>query len=81
MKFKSKIKEQRGSITLFVLVSIMFFVIVLVGLYVNSNYKIQKQQKEIEKIQKSYNKEDMNELYEETYNKYINTENSINNIL
>ena len=81
MKFKSKIKEQKGSITLFVLVSIMFFVIVLVGLYVNSNYKIQKQQKEIEKIQKTYNKVDINELYEETYNKYMNTENTINNNL
>ena len=77
MKFKSKIKEQKGSITLFVLVSIMFFVIVLVGLYVNSSYKIQKQQKEIEKIQKNYNKENINELYEETYNKYMYTENQI----
>lgn len=81
MRFKSKIKEQRGSITLFVLVSIMFFIIVLVGLYVNSNYKIQKQQKEIEKIQKNYNTENIDELYEKTYNKYINTENVINNIL
>ena len=81
MKFKSKIKEQKGSITLFVLVSIMFFVIVLVGLYVNSIYKIQKQQKEIEKIEKNYNKVDINELYEETYNEYINAENLIDNNL
>lgn len=79
MKFKSKIKEQKGSITLFVLISIMFFVVVLVGLYVNSSYKIQKQQKEIEKIQKNYNKVNINELYEETYNKYMNTENLIEN--
>lgn len=79
MRFKSKIKEQKGSITLFVLISIMFFVVVLVGLYVNSSYKIQKQQKEIEKIQKNYNKVNINELYEETYNKYMNTENLIEN--
>ena len=70
MKFKSKIKEQKGSITLFVLLSIMFFVIVLVGLYTNSSYKIQKQQKEVEKIEKSYNTEDINQLYEKTYNKF-----------
>ena len=55
MKFKPNVKEQKGSITLFVLTSIMFFVVVLIGLYVSSNYKIQKQQKEIEKIQKNYN--------------------------
>ena len=81
MKFKPNVKEQRGSITLFVLTSIMFFVVVLIGLYVSSNYKIQKQQKEIEKIQKNYNKIDANELYNETYNKYINTENLNNNSL
>ena len=70
MKFKSKIKEQKGSITLFVLVSIMFFVIVLVGLYINSSNKIQKQQREIEKVQKSYEKENVNDLYNKTYEKY-----------
>ena len=81
MKFKPNVKEQKGSITLFVLTSIMFFVVVLIGLYVSSNYKIQNQQKEIEKIQKNYNKIDANELYNETYNKYINTENLNNNSL
>ena len=70
MKFKSKIKEQKGSITLFVLVSIMFFVIVLVGLYVNSSYKIQKQEKEIEKIQKNYEKENIDDLYNKAYEEY-----------
>lgn len=70
MKFKSKIKEQKGSITLFVLVSIMFFVVVLVGLYINSSNKIQKQQREIEKVQKSYEKENVNDLYDKTYEKY-----------
>lgn len=70
MKIKIKLKEQNGSITLFVLLSIMFFVIVLVGLYVNSSYKFQKQQQEIEKIQKSYNTENINDLYNKTYEKY-----------
>lgn len=70
MKFKSKIKEQKGSITLFVLVSIMFFIVVLVGVYINSSYKIQEQEREIEKVQKSYEKENVNELYNRTYEKY-----------
>lgn len=70
MKFKSKLKEQNGSITLFVLLSIMFFVIVLMGLYINSSYKVQKQEQDIEKIQKSYNIENINELYNKVYEKY-----------
>lgn len=74
MKFKSSMEGQRGSITLFVLLSIMFFVIVLMGLYINSSYKMQKQQREIEKIQKSYNSENINELYEKTYNSFKNEE-------
>lgn len=70
MKFKSKLKEQNGSITLFVLLSIMFFVIVLMGLYINSSYKVQKQEQDIEKIQKNYNTENINELYNKAYEKY-----------
>ena len=58
-----KIKEQKGSITLFVLVSMLFFVVIVVGIFVNSSYKVQKQQREIESIQKSYGTEDPDELY------------------
>ena len=65
MKIKSKIKEQKGSITIFVLISMIFFTIVVMALYVNSSYKVQAQQKEIEKIQKTYQKEDINQIYEE----------------
>ena len=42
-----KINSEKGSITLYVLISMLFFVIVLVGLFVNSNYKMQQQQKSI----------------------------------
>lgn len=65
MKIKSKIKEQEGSITIFVVISMIFFTIVVMALYVNSTYKVQAQQKEIEKIQKTYQKEDINQIYEE----------------
>ena len=65
MKIKSKIKEQKGSITIFVVISMIFFTIVVMALYVNSSYKVQAQQKEIEKIQKTYEKEDINQIYEE----------------
>lgn len=63
MKIKSKIKEQKGSITLFVLTSMLFFVIVVVAVYVNTNYKAQAQQRELEKIQQTYQKEDINDIY------------------
>ena len=63
MKLKSKIKEQKGSITLFVLRSMLFFVIVVVAVYVNTNYKAQAQQRELEKIQQTYQKEDINDIY------------------
>ena len=65
MKLKSKIKEQKGSITLFVLMSMLFFVIVVVAVYVNTNYKAQAQQRELEKIQQTYEKDDINEIYQE----------------
>lgn len=63
MKKINRTKEEKGSITLFVLMSMIFFVIVLVGLYVNSSYKVQKQQKEIERIQRTYEIEDINGVY------------------
>lgn len=58
-----RIREEKGSITLFVLISIMFFVIVLVGLYVNSNYKVQKQNKELKEIEEKYQVENIDDLY------------------
>lgn len=64
-----KLKKENGSITLFVLVSMLFFIIVLMGIFVNTNNKIQKQEKEIQQIQKSYQKEDINFLYQNTIKK------------
>lgn len=60
---KNKIKNEQGSITLFVLLSILFFVIVLVGLYVNSINKVKKQSMELNKIQSSYESGSIDDLY------------------
>lgn len=65
----NKVKEQKGSITLFVLLSILFFMIVLVGLFMNSNNRMQKQEKEIDRIQESYNSVDPDKMYQETIEK------------
>ena len=69
MKFK--IKNEKGSIALYTLTSMMFFVIILVGLYVNSSYKMQKQQKELKKIQKSY--DISNEMADALYDNYVSS--------
>lgn len=63
---KNKIESQRGSITLFVLISMIFLIIVIVGIYISISNKLQKQEKEIEQIQQSYEKTDINTVYEKT---------------
>lgn len=65
MKKKTRIKDQTGSITLFVLVSMIFFTMIVTALYVNTNYKVQAQERETKKIQQTYQKEDINEIYKE----------------
>ncbi len=58
-----KIKNEKGSITLFVLMSMLFFMAVLIGLYISSSYKIQAQERETEQIQKNYETENIDNLY------------------
>ncbi len=63
---KGNIKEQ-GSITLFTLISIIFFLIIGIGIYINISNNEVAQVAEIEKIKSEYqiNKEQMDEKYEE----------------
>lgn len=65
MKIKSKLKSQKGSLTIYVLFSMITFTILAMAVYINSSYKVQAQQKEIYKIQNTYEKEDANELYQQ----------------
>lgn len=60
------IKKQNGSITLYTIISMLFFLIMVSGLYINSSYRVQKQNKEIQKIQEEYKKDDINDIYEKT---------------
>ena len=55
-KIRSKIKDQKGSITLLALTTMLMFTTIVVVVYVNINYKAQEQDKQIEKIQQSYQK-------------------------
>lgn len=66
-----KIKEEKGSITLYVIVSMIFFLIVVVAIYVSSTNKKIIQEKQIKDIQKSYQVEDINSIYDEA--QYLET--------
>ena len=68
MKLKSKIREQKGSITLYVLTSMLLFTVVILALYVNTSNKTQAQQRELEKIQQTYKQDDINEIYKQHKN-------------
>lgn len=63
-----KIKEEKGSITLFVLVACLFFIIILLLVNIGLMNKKTNQEKELEQIAKAYtvNETDMESAYEET---------------
>ena len=54
----------------------MFFLIVVVAIYASVNTKIQKQQKELNSIQKSYEQEKIDDIYQKKYNEYLEKETS-----
>ena len=59
------IKSQKGSVTLFVLIAVLFFSIILFGVYKSNMNKLRDQESSISEIKKSYSK-DANEVYEQT---------------
>ena len=52
-KFKNHGKE-RGSITLFVLIAILFFIIIAYAIYVNTVNSVSEQNRQVKTIQKHY---------------------------
>lgn len=67
LNLNKKIKKEQGSVTLFVLVSMIFFMFVLVGMYVNTSNKVAKQEREVNKIQQSYEQVNINDIYNKKY--------------
>ncbi len=72
MKNDNRLYKNNGSITLFVLVSMLFFVTILTTTYVNLGNRQQSQREETEIIKKQYAKtdEEIEKLYSETAKKY-----------
>ncbi len=65
----SRIKSEKGSITLFVLVSMMFFLLLLVFAYMNQSDKMSAQKKQIVEIQKQYEPGNIEKIYREVEEK------------
>lgn len=68
IKKKGK-RNEKGSITLFTLVAMLFFIIILILSYTSQINKISSQKKQVEKIKEEYNTDDE---IEEVYNKALN---------
>ena len=62
-------KNENGSITLFVLIAMIFVLIIVCTIYITKQNELLEQEKEIDEIQESYNI-DNNELLDE-YNDSI----------
>ena len=77
-RFSEKLKGQKGSITLFVLISIIFFLIVLISIYISSGNKEQSQVSEIKAIQEEYNVSP--EELQKEYQEIVNPDDGIYNI-
>lgn len=62
----NKVFSEKGSVTLFVLIAILFFLIVSLNIYSSNKSKIVAQSKEIEAIKENYNKdlENMDNIYD-----------------
>ncbi len=64
---KKFVKQEKGSITLFVLSAMLFFVTILTLTYMSQVDKVNNQKKQIEQVQAQYNVDkDMDRVYEET---------------
>lgn len=73
-KVKQSIKQEKGAITSYVLLSMLFFLVVISGIYFNTNNKMQKQEKEINKIQQEYQKNNPEEMYVQAQTNYTSVD-------
>ena len=66
--------NEKGSVTLFVVVAMLFFMLFLLTMYMNLSNKIMNKNEEIAKIQKNYEDKSMDEEYERIMNEDDNTD-------
>ena len=70
---KNVFKNEKGSITLFVLLAILFFLIVIFSLFMNSSNKNVIQSSEIDNIKEEYQESvnNIDQIYDDTLNEHI----------
>ena len=66
-------RNQRGSVTLFVLIAMLFFLIIAMTAYVSASGKLQGQNAEIARIRASYEKDLDDESLQQLYNRLTKT--------
>ena len=69
MNIKRKLKEQMGSVTIFVITSIFLVLSVVIVVYSSTNNKLIKQNSDIDKLSEKYQGVDANTEMENAYNK------------
>ena len=62
-KLQNKLKDSTGSVTLFVLITMMFFLLVTLTWYTHVKNQLSENRKQIKIIQKQYNSSNMEEEY------------------
>ena len=62
-------RNEKGSVTLFVLVTMLLIVTVLVIVYMRISERNNNQMQQIEKIQEEYKSENIEQVYQETLQK------------
>ena len=65
------IKSERGSISSYVVLSLTFFLVIVVGIYTTNNRRLQKQERDVKMIEASYNEYDANVVYDVSYTNSI----------
>lgn len=73
-KLNKLIRNENGSITMFVTLSVLFLIFVLVGIYANYANKLKAQEEQIGKIQNNYGQYASNEGMDKLYIKQTQTE-------
>lgn len=77
----NKKTDEKGSITLFVLIAMMFFLVVSFSIYFANQNRISSQTRDIDSIEKAYNNKDRNTIFQEQQEKAKNAQNSNESII
>lgn len=75
-KFKRKYKNEKGSVTLFVLIAMLFFILIVYVVYQGTRNDLLAQNREVKKIQQDYEKStneiEMQKEYENIISENLN---------